>query len=148
MSEAYYSHLTAALAGIEAAGLYKRERLIATPQSSDIEVSEDGQTREVINFCANNYLGLANSPEIIRAAQKAMDEFGYGMASVRFICGTQTLHRDLEKKIASFLRRRSIKECMNLASMVGSVRVLSVTQELKLKYGNASAHQRVICIRQ
>ncbi|MCH8347087.1 MAG: glycine C-acetyltransferase [Proteobacteria bacterium] len=102
MSKAFYHQLRAALDEIDAAGLYKRERLIATPQSSGIEVSENGSTREVINFCANNYLGLAASPEIIAAAQKAMDDFGYGMASVRFICGTQTLHRDLEQKIASF----------------------------------------------
>lgn len=102
MTANYYEFVKKTLAEIEAAGLYKRERLIATPQSSGIQVAEDGSKRGVINFCANNYLGLADSPEIIKAAKLAMDDFGYGMASVRFICGTQTLHRDLEKKIAKF----------------------------------------------
>ena len=102
MASAFYDHLRQSLAGIDAAGLYKRERLIATAQSSGISVAEDGGQKNVINFCANNYLGLADSPEIIAAAQKAMDNFGYGMASVRFICGTQTKHRELEQQIASF----------------------------------------------
>jgi glycine C-acetyltransferase len=102
MSKAFYHQLRVTLGEIDAAGLYKRERLITTPQSSGIKVLQDGSTKEVINFCANNYLGLAASPEIISAGQKAMDDFGYGMASVRFICGTQTLHRELEEKIASF----------------------------------------------
>ena len=102
MSQNFYSHLKTSLAEIDAAGLYKRERLIATPQSSGIEVSEDGEAKGVINLCANNYLGLANNSDIIKAAQAGMDDLGYGMASVRFICGTQTRHRDLETKIADF----------------------------------------------
>jgi glycine C-acetyltransferase len=84
-------------------GLFKRERLIAGPQQAAIKVREDGKTREVLNLCANNYLGLANHPRIIEAAHKALDEFGYGMASVRFICGTQTLHKELEARISRFL---------------------------------------------
>ena len=87
------------LKGIRDAGLYKDERVIITPQSADIKVNV-GQ--EVLNFCANNYLGLANSPRLIAAAKKAMDERGYGMSSVRFICGTQDLHKELERKIAEF----------------------------------------------
>ena len=84
-------------------GLYKSERLIAGPQQADIDVRTNGATRHVINLCANNYLGLANHPEVIAAAHKALDQFGYGMASVRFICGTQTIHKDLEARISAFL---------------------------------------------
>lgn len=91
------------LAQIEIDGLYKRERLISSPQSGRIRVVSSGVEREVINLCANNYLGLADHPEVIAAAKRALDEFGFGMASVRFICGTQTLHRELEKTIARYL---------------------------------------------
>jgi glycine C-acetyltransferase len=84
-------------------GLYKSERLIAGPQQADIDVRMNGATKHVVNLCANNYLGLANHPEVIAAAHKALDEFGYGMASVRFICGTQTIHKDLEARISDFL---------------------------------------------
>lgn len=85
---------------IEKAGLYKRERIIITPQGADIKI-QGGQ--EVINFCANNYLGLASHPRVIEAAKKAMDSHGFGMASVRFICGTQDIHKELEAKISEFL---------------------------------------------
>lgn len=84
-------------------GLYKTERLIAGPQQASIRVRDDGTSREVINLCANNYLGLANHPKVIEAAHRALEEYGYGMASVRFICGTQTIHKDLEGRISSFL---------------------------------------------
>jgi glycine C-acetyltransferase len=84
-------------------GLFKQERLIAGPQQAAISVREDGTTREVLNLCANNYLGLANHPAVIAAAHAALDEFGYGMASVRFICGTQTIHKQLEERISAFL---------------------------------------------
>jgi len=84
-------------------GLYKQERLIAGPQQAAINVINNGGTVEVINLCANNYLGLANHPEIIKAAHTALDEYGYGMASVRFICGTQTIHKRLEERISRFL---------------------------------------------
>src|SRR5215510_5769742 len=86
-------HLAAQLADLQAKGLYKRERQLQGPQGSAIRVGG----REVINFCANNYLGLANHPAIVAAAQEALAQFGYGMASVRFICGTQELHKRLEK---------------------------------------------------
>jgi glycine C-acetyltransferase len=83
--------------------LFKQERLIAGPQQAAIDVKSDGDTTEVLNLCANNYLGLANHPEVIAAAHKALDEYGYGMASVRFICGTQTIHKALEERISAFL---------------------------------------------
>lgn len=84
-------------------GLYKQERQIAGPQQAAIDVRNNGGTTEVINLCANNYLGLANHPEIIKAAHAALDAYGYGMASVRFICGTQTIHKELEERISRFL---------------------------------------------
>jgi glycine C-acetyltransferase len=84
-------------------GLYKAERLITGPQQAAIDVRTNGATKHVINLCANNYLGLANHPEVIAAAHKALDQFGYGMASVRFICGTQTIHKELEQRISAFL---------------------------------------------
>lgn len=85
---------------IEKAGLYKRERIIITPQGADIKI-QGGQ--EVINFCANNYLGLASHPRVMDAAKKAIDTHGFGMASVRFICGTQDIHKELEAKISEFV---------------------------------------------
>ena len=88
---------------LKAQGLYKKERLIAGPQQAAIDVRNNGGTTPVINLCANNYLGLANHPAIIEAAHAALDEYGYGMASVRFICGTQTVHKQLEERISRFL---------------------------------------------
>jgi len=88
------------LEAIKEAGLYKQERVIVTPQGADIKVST-GQ--EVINFCANNYLGLSSHPKVIEAAKQAIDTHGYGMSSVRFICGTQDVHKELEAKISQFL---------------------------------------------
>ncbi|RWY55763.1 glycine C-acetyltransferase [Mucilaginibacter gilvus] len=88
------------LAGIEEAGLYKRERIITSPQGADITVQGG---KEVINFCANNYLGLSGNQKVIDAAKAAMDTHGYGLSSVRFICGTQDIHKELEQKIADFL---------------------------------------------
>lgn len=92
--------LEAELEGIKEAGLYKRERVITTPQAADIKTS-DG--REVINFCANNYLGLSSHPQVVEAAKAAIDTHGFGMSSVRFICGTQDIHKILEDKISEFL---------------------------------------------
>ncbi|HHU96228.1 MAG: glycine C-acetyltransferase [Bacteroidota bacterium] len=92
-------HLQAELKAIDEAGLYKNERIIVTPQSAEIKV-DSGQ--QVLNFCANNYLGLSDHPELIKAAKKALDERGYGMSSVRFICGTQDYHKKLEKTISEF----------------------------------------------
>lgn len=89
------------LQSIRDAGLYKTERIIMTPQAAEIKVSTGEQ---VLNFCANNYLGLSSHPKVIKAAHEALDKWGYGMSSVRFICGTQQIHRTLEKKIAEFLQ--------------------------------------------
>ena len=99
----FYSHITSELTEIENDGLYKRERLITGAQTAEIDVTADGTSTEVLNFCANNYLGLADSSALVEASKKSMDAFGYGMASVRFICGTQTQHRELEKAIADWL---------------------------------------------
>jgi len=98
---AFLNHLTRTLGEIEAEGLFKRERLIASAQGTHVRVGSS----EVINLCANNYLGLADHPALIAAAKRAMDDHGYGMASVRFICGTQDIHRTLESRIARFLGR-------------------------------------------
>ncbi len=87
------------LTEIRQAGLYKQERVITSPQSVEIRVQDGGK---VVNFCANNYLGLADNPEVIAAAHKALDEYGFGLASVRFICGTQDLHKQLEQTISNF----------------------------------------------
>ena len=100
MFGAFQAYLQSELASIRAAGLYKGERIITSSQQSHITV-DDGST--VINMCANNYLGLANAPELIEAAKAAMDSHGFGMASVRFICGTQDLHKRLERKLSDFL---------------------------------------------
>jgi glycine C-acetyltransferase len=93
-------HLTQELADIKAAGLYKEERIIAGPQGAEVTL-KDGQ--EPLIFCANNYLGLSSHPEVIQASKDALDSHGYGMSSVRFICGTQDIHKELEEKIAKFL---------------------------------------------
>ena len=99
MSDNFYSNLTKELENIRAEGLYKEERLITGEQTASIEVGG----KHVLNFCANNYLGLADSADLIAAAKDALDSYGFGMASVRFICGTQGQHRELEKSIASWL---------------------------------------------
>lgn len=92
-------HLQQELEDIKEAGLYKKERIITSPQGAEITIST-GET--VINFCANNYLGLSNHPEVVKAAKDTLDTHGFGMSSVRFICGTQDIHKELEEKIASF----------------------------------------------
>ena len=99
MAEAFLDHLKSTLAAIEAEGLMKRERLIEGAQGARVQVGG----RSMLNLCANNYLGLANDPRLVTAARAAMDSHGYGMASVRFICGTQDIHRALEARIAGFL---------------------------------------------
>ncbi|HUX96850.1 MAG TPA: glycine C-acetyltransferase [Bacteroidales bacterium] len=99
MYKEYKNHLNGILDEIQDAGLYKNERIIVSPQGAEIEINT-GQ--KVLNFCANNYLGLSNNKSLIEAAKKALDDHGYGMSSVRFICGTTDLHKELEKKIAEF----------------------------------------------
>jgi len=100
MYGALKDNLKKELESIREAGLFKDERIIVTPQSADIRVKDTG---EVINFCANNYLGLSSKPELIAAAKEGVEKYGFGMSSVRFICGTQDIHKELEKKIADFM---------------------------------------------
>ena len=100
MYNAFKSHLTKELQDIKDAGLYKQERIITTPQKAGINVA--GMEGEVLNFCANNYLGLSDNKALIEAAKRAMDTHGYGMSSVRFICGTQDLHKELERAISEY----------------------------------------------
>src|SRR5581483_9932768 len=100
MATAFLDHVNKTLDGIRADGFWKAERRIATPQDSHIRL-EDG--RSVLNFCANNYLGLADDKRLIAGAEEGLAKYGFGMASVRFICGTQTLHKELEAELAKFL---------------------------------------------
>ena len=100
MESTFQEFLLSQIAELKETGLYKDERIISSQQSADIAVS-DG--KKVINFCANNYLGLANNQQLIEAGKAALDQYGYGMASVRFICGTQSVHKKLEKRISNFL---------------------------------------------
>ncbi len=99
MDRSFLDHLNRETAALRAAGLYKAERIIASPQAPAIEVGG----REVVNFCANNYLGLSSHPALVEAARAALARYGFGMSSVRFICGTQTVHRELEGRISAFL---------------------------------------------
>lgn len=101
MSDRFIAHINTTLEQIESEGLMKRERMITSPQGGEISVGD----RKVINLCANNYLGLADHPDLIKAAKDVMDPKGFGMASVRFICGTQDIHRELEKRLAKFLNK-------------------------------------------
>ncbi len=100
MREKFLEHVRAELAAIEESGLYKRERVIDSPQGARIRLASG---HEVLNFCANNYLGLSDDPRVVAAAHAALDRWGYGMSSVRFICGTQTIHTELESRLTRFL---------------------------------------------
>ena len=101
MDQAFLEQLKSQLEEIKSQGLYKAERLIASPQQAKITLA-DG--KKVLNFCANNYLGLANDPRLVAAAKKSYDQYGFGLASVRFICGTQTVHKQLEQRLSEFLQ--------------------------------------------
>ena len=102
MNEKFVKRIAAELQEIREAGLYKTERIITTPQGAEIEVT-GAKGHKVLNFCANNYLGLSSHPAVIEAAHRAIETHGYGMSSVRFICGTQDIHKELENKLATFL---------------------------------------------
>ena len=155
------------LAGLRDAGLYKVERHIATPQSGRVQLA-DGQER--INLCANNYLGLADEPSLIEAAQDALDRFGYGMASVRFICGTSALHQELEARISSFLGMQDtilysscfdantglfetllgpedaiISDALNHASIIDGVRLCKAK---RLRYANSDMDALETCLKE
>ncbi len=103
MFETVRDDLRSTLDEIRSAGLHKPERVIGTPQNAAVAVTSGGAPGEVLNFCANNYLGLADHPEVVAAAKDALDRWGYGMASVRFICGTQEVHKELEARLSAFL---------------------------------------------
>lgn len=100
MNDTFYNKLSSQLNALKSAGLYKEERIITSPQSAHIRLQGG---KGVLNFCANNYLGLADHPQIIQAAKESYDDYGFGMASVRFICGTQSIHKELEQRISHFL---------------------------------------------
>ncbi len=98
------NHLQSEIKEIRNAGLYKEERIIISPQTAEIKVNDGGREKEVLNFCANNYLGLSDNPRLISAAKSAMDTHGFGMSSVRFICGTQDIHKQLEQAISDYFK--------------------------------------------
>ncbi|MBQ5639864.1 MAG: glycine C-acetyltransferase, partial [Bacteroidales bacterium] len=163
----FQQHLQAELEAIEQAGLYKKERNIASPQSAQITL-QDGS--EALNFCANNYLGLADNARLIAAAKKAMDERGYGMSSVRFICGTQDLHKQLEKEIAEYFHTEDailyaacfdanggvfeplltaedaiISDALNHASIIDGVRLCKAQ---RYRYANADMAELEKCLQE
>ena len=142
----FQKHLQQTLQEIRDAGLYKNERVIVTPQSSGIQVENGGKRVDVINFCANNYLGLADNKELIEAAKERMDCRGYGMASVRFICGTQDTHKQLEKAISDCFDANGglfeplltdedaiISDALNHASIIDGVRLCKA---VRYRYAN------------
>ena len=168
MYKNFKTHLQKELQEIKDAGLYKNERVIVTPQSSDIEVA--GTKGEVLNFCANNYLGLADNSRLIEAAKKAMDRRGYGMSSVRFICGTQDLHKELEAAISKYFKTEDtilyaacfdangglfeplfteedaiISDSLNHASIIDGVRLCKAK---RLRYKNADMEDLERCLQE
>lgn len=163
----FQSFLQQELADIESAGLYKKERIIKTPQKADIRVNEG---EEVLNFCANNYLGLSDHPRLIEAAKKAMDHRGYGMSSVRFICGTQDLHKQLEAEVSEYFRTEDtilysscfdangglfepllgendaiISDALNHASIIDGVRLCKAK---RYRYANADMDDLERCLKE
>ena len=113
MTASLVDHAAETINEIKADGLYKQERLIESPQSALVQTRVDGSLQPLLNFCANNYLGLADHPDLINAAKQALDSHGFGMASVRFICGTQDIHKKLEKKVSEFLSK---EDCILFSS--------------------------------
>lgn len=107
MSTRYKNFLNEQLSSLKDEGLYKSERVITTPQQAAVKVSSSNEN-EFINFCANNYLGLSNDETLVETAKSALDQYGYGMSSVRFICGTQDIHKELEQKLATFLKMEDV----------------------------------------
>lgn len=164
----FKSHLQKELADIREAGLYKNERIITTPQAAGIHV--EGQDQEVLNFCANNYLGLADNQRLIDAAKAAMDAHGYGMSSVRFICGTQDIHKQLEKAISDYFHTEDtilyaacfdangglfepllteqdaiISDALNHASIIDGVRLCKAK---RYRYANADMAELEKCLQE
>ena len=168
MKDRFIKHLEKELADIRDAGLYKNERIIVTPQRADIEV--EGSEQEVLNFCANNYLGLSDNSRLIEAAKHALDERGYGMSSVRFICGTQDLHKELERAISDYFHTEDtilyaacfdangglfeplfteedaiISDSLNHASIIDGVRLCKAK---RLRYANADMADLERCLQE
>lgn len=164
----FKQHLTRELQDIKDAGLYKNERIIITPQKADIAV--ENATGEVLNFCANNYLGLSDNQRLIEAAKKAMDARGYGMSSVRFICGTQDLHKELERAISDYFHTEDtilyaacfdangglfeplfteqdaiISDALNHASIIDGVRLCKAR---RFRYANADMADLERCLKE
>ncbi|MDE7396262.1 MAG: aminotransferase class I/II-fold pyridoxal phosphate-dependent enzyme, partial [Muribaculum sp.] len=168
MYDNFQKHLAQQLQMIKDDGLYKNERVIVTPQSSSIDV--EGTEGEVLNFCANNYLGLADNGRLIEAAKKAMDNRGYGMSSVRFICGTQDLHKELERAISDYFKTEDtilyaacfdangglfepllteedaiISDALNHASIIDGVRLCKAK---RFRYANADMADLERCLQE
>ncbi len=159
-------HLSQTIAEIKEAGLYKNERLIESPQQAAIQVAG----KEVLNFCANNYLGLSNHPRLIKAAKDMMDKRGFGMSSVRFICGTADIHKELEAKISEFFKTEDtilyaacfdanggvfepllteedaiISDSLNHASIIDGVRLCKAK---RYRYANADMGELEKCLKE
>lgn len=168
MYKNFKKHLAKELDSIKEAGLYKNERVIESPQSADIKVA--GTNGDVLNFCANNYLGLADNSRLMEAAKKAMDARGYGMSSVRFICGTQDLHKQLEKAISEYFKTEDtilyaacfdangglfeplfteedaiISDSLNHASIIDGVRLCKAK---RFRYANADMEDLERCLKE
>ena len=163
MNHEFSVYLKEQLLEIERAGLFKRERVLGTPQSAHIRAADEGRSADVLNMCANNYLGLANHPRLVSAAKAALDQWGYGLASVRFICGTQELHKQLEQRISEFLGTEDtilysscfdangglfetvlgaedcvIRDALNHASIIDGIRLCKAE---RLRYANNDMHE-------
>lgn len=166
----FKDYLTKELADIKSAGLYKNERIITSPQKADITVGKGDAKQEVLNFCANNYLGLSNHPALIQAAKAILDTRGYGMSSVRFICGTQDTHKELEQIISQFFGTEDtilyaacfdanggvfepllseedaiISDALNHASIIDGVRLCKAK---RYRYANANMEELETCLQQ
>lgn len=160
-------YLTSQLEQIEKDGLFKRERIITSPQSAHIKVDSSGSD-DILNMCANNYLGLANHPDMVGAARKGLEEWGYGLASVRFICGTQDIHKQLEQKISDYLQTEDtilytscfdangglfetilsdqdfiISDQLNHASIIDGIRLCKAQ---RLRYSNSNMEELEKCL--
>ncbi|WP_120498191.1 glycine C-acetyltransferase [Kiloniella sp. EL199] len=167
MSKSIIKHLTGEIAALKEAGLYKAERVIESSQSSAIKVQSSG---EVLNFCANNYLGLSNDPALVAAAQKALDDYGFGLSSVRFICGTQDIHKELEDRLSRFLGQEDtilysscfdanaglfetilgaedavISDALNHASIIDGVRLCKAK---RYRYANSDMEELERCLKE
>ena len=169
MGQAYNSYLKEQLKGLKDQGLYKAERVITSPQQAEVRVASGGEP-SYINFCANNYLGLSNDPALVDTAKAALDRYGYGMSSVRFICGTQDIHKQLERRLADFLHQEDvilypscfdangglfetllgpedavISDALNHASIIDGVRL---SKARRLRYANNDMAALEKCLRE